>query len=259
MVGVPDVAVAVGIVRDLLREHEPAPLHHERELPRQLRRLGGAELGRDVAQVQASGRHGEVAPAHRGAGERADRRGGVGPALGHRGPAFLDFPLPAGGEFPQPPDPPDGLGIEPPSAVGLSGQGDRLPGHLVQHHAVAVGAIGDAVERDGLAIQDELELMGQQRRVSLAHRGVEGLQVEAIDGVDDQVGRAVIAGDGEVEGLQRLARRRAVVPSRDVVGLPARGGGRWSRFLADGSLSRRRRTSESEDDERKPKPEMRAW
>ena len=120
----------------------------------------------------------------------------------------------------------------------------------------AVGAIGDAVERDGLAIQDELELMGQQRRVSLAHRGVEGLQVEAIDGVGDQVGREIIAGDGEVEGLQRLARRRAVVPSRDVVGLPARGGGRWSRFLADGSLSRRRRTSESEDDERKPKPEM---
>ena len=135
---------------------------------------------------------------------------------------LLGLALPAGGELPQPPDPPDGLGVEPPSAVGLSGQGDRLPGHLVQHHAVALGAIGDAVERDGLAIQDELELMGQQRRVSLAHLGVEGLQVEAVDRVGDQAGRAVVAGDGEVEGLQRLARRRAVVPSRNVVGLPAR-------------------------------------
>ena len=87
-----------------------------------------------------------------------------------RGPGLLGLALAARGEPPQPPDPPDGLGVEPPSAVGLSGQGDRLPGHLVQHHAVAVGAIGDAVERDGLAIQDELELVGQQGRVPLAHR-----------------------------------------------------------------------------------------
>ncbi len=42
-------------------------------------------------------------------------------------------------------DPPEGPGIEPPTAVGLSGQGDRLPGHLGKHHAVAFGAIRDAI------------------------------------------------------------------------------------------------------------------
>ena len=68
-------------------------------------------------------------------------------------------------------------------------------------------------------VQDELELMGQQRRVPLAHLGIEAFQVEAVDRVGDQAGRPVVAGDGEVEGLQHLARSRAVVPSRDVVSL----------------------------------------
>ena len=197
--------------------------------PSEARSLGG------TSQVQASGRHREVTPAHRGAGERAHRRGGVGPALGHRGPAFLDFLLPAGGGFLSRPirltvsesnrHRPSGCRARAIGCPATSSSTTRSP----------VGAIGDRVERDGLAIQDELELMRQQRRVSLAHRGVEGLQVEAVDGVADQVGREIIAGDGEVEGLQRLARRRAVVPSRDVVGLPVRGGGRRCSILAEGA------------------------
>ena len=166
--------------------------------------------------------------------------------------------LPARGEFPQPPDPPDGLGVEPPSAVGLSGKDDRLPGHLVQHHAVAVRAIGDSVERDGLAIQDELELMGQQApRLARASRG---------RGRSGRGSRWHWRSDRASDHSQRWRSKRSPVS-----------------FAAscDRSIARRRRasgpkrgplaampwpqepvpvpcrqTSESEDDDREPKHEM---
>ena len=173
MVRVPDVAVAVGVVGHLLGEHEPAPLHHEGELaghlaPSAARSLGGMSRRSRHRAAIAKSRRPIAAPAN----VRIVAFGSVRPSA-IVGPGLLGLVLAVRGEPPEPADPPHGLGVEPPVAVGLASQGDRLPGHLVQHHPVALGVIGDAVKRDRLAIQDELELVGQQGRVPLAHLGIE--------------------------------------------------------------------------------------
>ena len=229
VVRVPDVAVAVGLAGDLLGEQVGAPLHHEGELARHLGALGGPELGRDVAEVEAARGQGEVAAAHRRGGESPDRGRRVGPALGHPRTGVLCLALGPGGRGAHPPDQGDGRGVEPPSAVGLAGQ--RRWAALRPPPATNRSPSG----RSGTpyrAIPSRLRMASSwwasSAAVALPDVGGEAAEVEAVDRVGDQGRHAVVAGDGEVERLEHPARRRPVVPPRDVrrVGRPG-GHGRW--------------------------------